>query len=360
MPTWKELSTLADRPIFENTALEWLIAAGPALLVFVALRLLRLLLVRRSRKLAEHFASETGRSMVDVLASTRSWFLLLLSLYLASLTLELAPKTSRAVQAVAIIGFLIQAAIWGTALMNLAITRYVRSKMETDAASVTTIAALGFLGRVALWAIVALLALENLGVDVTALVAGLGVGGIAVALAAQNVLGDLFSSLSIVLDKPFVLGDSISVGADSGTVEKIGLKTTRVRSVSGELLIFSNTDLLQSRIRNFKRMRERRALFTVGVTYATGYEKLTALPGLLREAVEAQSNVRFDRAHLKECGGSAINYEVVYFVLTPDYLPYMDIQQAINLRLLKKFAEEQIEFAYPTQTLFLYDSTPRP
>jgi small-conductance mechanosensitive channel len=230
--------------------------------------------------------------------------------------------------------------------------------MESDAASVTTIAALGFLGRVAIWAIVALLAMENLGVDVTALVAGMGVGGIAVALAAQNILGDLFASLSIVLDKPFVLGDNIAVGTDVGKVEKIGLKTTRLRSISGELLVFSNADMLQSRIRNFKRMSERRVVFAVGVTYQTPYEKLAAIPGMLREAVESQSGVRFDRAHLKELAGSSINFEVVYFMLTPDYLPYMDTQQAICLGLVKKFSAEGIELAYPTQKLFVVDSTP--
>ena len=204
-----------------------------------------------------------------------------------------------------------------------------------------------------------LLILENVGVDVTALIAGLGVGGIAVALAAQNILGDLFSSMSIVLDKPFVLGDFIIVGDMMGTVEKIGLKTTRVRSLSGEQLIFSNSDLLGSRIRNFKRMQERRIVFSIGVAYDTPAEKLTAIPGMLRAAVEAQEPVRFDRAHFAKFGDSALIYEVVYFVLKPDYNLSMDIQQAINLRLFREFADRQIEFAFPTQTLHLFhESTP--
>jgi small-conductance mechanosensitive channel len=359
MPQWKEIAAFAERAVFNNTIFEWLVAAGIAILLFVLLRLAKALLVYRTRKLAERFDSETGRSMVDILASTRSWFLMMVAIYAASLTLDVMPKVTHTLRVLTIVLLLIQAAIWGTSLINLAIARYVRSKMETDAASVTTIAALGFLGRVAMWAIVVLLALENLGVDVTALVAGLGVGGVAVALAAQNILGDLFSSLSIVLDKPFVLGDSIAVGADVGTVEKIGLKTTRLRSVSGELLVFSNSDLLQSRIRNFKRMYERRVLFSVGVTYQTPYDKLAAIPGMLREAVESQAGVRFDRAHLKELGGSSINFEVVYFMLTPDYLPYMDTQQAINLWLVKTFATQAIELAYPTQTLYINDNTPR-
>jgi small-conductance mechanosensitive channel len=209
------------------------------------------------------------------------------------------------------------------------------------------------LGRLALWSTVALLVLANLGIDVTAMVAGLGIGGIAVALAAQNILGDLFASASIVLDKPFVIGDFIIVGEDMGTVEHIGLKTTRVRSLSGEQLVFANNDLLKSRIRNFKRMNERRAAFGIGVTYQTPAEKLAAIPAMLREAVEAQSPTRFDRAHFKQYGDSALLFEVVYYVLSPDYNLYMDIQQAINLAVFRRFAEEQIEFAHPTYTVCL-------
>lgn len=360
MPSWKEFAEYLRRPVYQNTVLEWLIAAGIAILVFAVLRLAKAILVRRTRRLAEHFDSDWGQSMADILVGTRTWFLIIVSLFVGTISLDLAPGTTRTLHSLTIIAILVQAAIWGTALLNLLITRYVRQRMETDAASVTTIAALGFLARVVLWSVVVLLAMENLGVDVTALVAGLGVGGIAVALAAQSILGDLFASLSIVLDKPFVLGDSITVGNDAGTVEKIGLKTTRLRSLSGEQLIFSNTDLLKSRIHNNKRMVDRRIQFSIGVTYQTPHEKLAAIPAILREAVEAQSPVRFDRAHLKEFGPSSINYDVVYFVLTPDYNVYMDIQQSIYLQLFARFESERIEFAYPTQTLFVYDSAPRP
>jgi small-conductance mechanosensitive channel len=198
-----------------------------------------------------------------------------------------------------------------------------------------------------------LLALDNMGVNITGLVAGLGIGGIAVALALQNILGDLFASLSIILDKPFVIGDFIVVDQLMGTVEHVGLKTTRIRSLSGEQVIFSNAGLLQSRIRNFKRMAERRVVFTVGVTYQTPYEKLARISALLREAVELQQGVRFDRAHFKEYGDFALVYEIVYFVTSPDYNKYMDIQQAINFEIYRRFQQEGLEFAYPTQTLFV-------
>jgi len=167
------------------------------------------------------------------------------------------------------------------------------------------------------------------------------------------VLGDLFASISIVLDKPFVIGDFIIVGDMLGTVEHIGIKTTRVRSLFGEQLIFSNNDLLNSRIRNYKRMDERRIVFSIGVVYQTPYEKLSAIPGMVREIVEAQEQTRFDRAHFSKFGDFALIYEIVYYVKIPDYNAYMDIQEAINLEIYRKFQEQGIEFAYPTQTVFV-------
>jgi small-conductance mechanosensitive channel len=197
--------------------------------------------------------------------------------------------------------------------------------------------------------VLVLLALANLGVEVTPLITGLGIGGIAVALAAQSILGDLFGSLTILLDKPFLVGDFIIVGDQMGTIEKIGIKTTRVRALSGEQLVFSNTDLLSSRIRNFKRMYERRVVFSVGVVYETPVEKLQRIPEIIRQSILTQPQTRFDRAHFNTFGAYSLNFEAVYFVTTPDYNRYMDIQQAINLELVRRFGEEHIEFAYPTQ-----------
>jgi small-conductance mechanosensitive channel len=189
--------------------------------------------------------------------------------------------------------------------------------------------------------------------DISAFVASLGIGGIAVALALQNVLGDLFASLSILLDKPFVIGDFIVVGDMAGTVESVGLKTTRIRSLSGEQLIFSNSDLLGSRVRNFKRMEERRVAFEIGVVYGTSSEALREIPELVRKAVESQENARFDRSHFKGFGESSLDYESVYYMNVPDYAAYMDTQQAINLALYEEFEERGIEFAFPTRTIFV-------
>jgi small-conductance mechanosensitive channel len=201
--------------------------------------------------------------------------------------------------------------------------------------------------------VVLLVALDNLGIDVTALVAGLGIGGVAVALSVQNILGDLFASLSIILDKPFVIGDFLIIDDYMGSVEYVGLKTTRVRSLSGEQLIFSNSDLLKSRIRNYGRMFERRVVFSIGVTYDTPREKLRRIPGIIQKAIEAEDKTRFDRSHFMKYGDYSLQFETVYYVLSADYNSYMDIQQAIYFAIHEAFEQEQIEFAYPTQTLFV-------
>ena len=233
------------------------------------------------------------------------------------------------------------------------LTGYTQRELEADRGAATMMSALGFVVKLALWSALLLIALDTLGFHVSTLITGLGVGGVAVALAVQNILGDLFASLSIVLDKPFVLGDFVIVDDHLGTVERIGLKSTRVRSLWGEQIVFSNTDLLKSRLRNYGRMFERRIVFPLGVTYQTPRAKLELIPKIIREAIQAQEKTRFDRSHLKEFGDFAINFESVYYVLVPDYNVYMDIQQAINLQIHRRFEEEGIEFAYPTQTLFV-------
>lgn len=344
---------LLDYSWYGNAGVRWVVALATAIVLWVILRVAKAVLQGRMEKWSGRWQSEWPEAVAALLARTRFWFLAIESLYLGTLVLVLPDKVRSIIDSAALLVLLIQAALWGNAFLTFWLNRYVKRRIETDAAAVTTISALGFLGRLALWSLVLLLALANLGVDITALIAGLGVGGIAIALAAQNILGDLFASLSIVLDKPFVLGDFIIVGDCLGSVEHIGLKTTRVRSLSGEQLVFSNNDLLQSRIRNYKRMQERRVVFSLGVTYETPHEKLAAIPAAICEIVGAQEQTRFDRAHFKEYGDCSLNFEVVYYVLTADYNVYMDIQQAINLEIYRKFEKEGIEFAYPTRTLYV-------
>ncbi|HVW66222.1 MAG TPA: mechanosensitive ion channel family protein [Candidatus Peribacteraceae bacterium] len=204
-----------------------------------------------------------------------------------------------------------------------------------------------------LWTLGVLLVLSNIGINVLSLVTGLGIGGVAVALAVQNILGDIFSSFSIYLDQPFKEGDFIIVGQDMGTVKRVGMKSTRILSLSGEEIVISNRELTSVRVQNYKRMKERRVVFTIGVTYDTPVDKMKAIPETIKKIIESQSPTRFDRAHFSAFADSSLNFEIVYYVLDPDYTKYMDIQQTINLELMKAFAKDKIEFAFPTRTVYV-------
>lgn len=344
---WQKIIADLEVVVYGNSIRQWIIAVAAAIATFLLAKLIQAILVSRLTKITQKFQTDTGALVVAAIASIRLWFLFGLSLFVGSLLLGLPPKTTVIINTAATVLVLLQAALIGNALLTLLIQGYSQKNLQTDAAGVTTVTTLGFLGRLALWTVIALLVLQNLGINVTALVTGLGIGGIAIALAAQNVLGDLLASLSIIFDKPFVLGDFIIVGEQMGTVEKIGIKTTHLRSLSGEQLIISNADLLKSRIRNCKRMQERRIVFTIGVTYQTPVEKVPSIAKFLREAVERESNIRFDRAHFKGFAASSLEFETVYFVLSPDFNLYMDIQQSINLWLLERFTAEGIKFASP-------------
>ncbi len=340
-----------DKVYYHNSIRTWGIALLIVLASWVGLSFVKWLFVKRLLKLAEKTKSTLDDLVIELVRETRGWFLLVVSLYAGAFVLSLPEKVARIVSTVTVILSLVQGAVWSNALLSYLLSA---GAGEQDGEKATAISALGFLGKIAIWSTFLLLMLDNIpGVHVSSLIAGFGVAGVAVALAVQSILGDLFAALSIVLDKPFVIGDFVVVDDYSGTVEKIGLKSTRIRSLSGEQLIFSNTDLLSSRIRNFKRMKERRVVFTIGVTYETPYEKLKAIPDIVRESIESQENTRFDRCHFKSFGDSSLNYEIVYYVTIPDYNVYMDTQQNINLMLVKEFAERGIEFAYPTQTIFL-------
>jgi small-conductance mechanosensitive channel len=350
--------TFLHRVVAGNEVWTWFVALGICVAIFTSLRLAKWAIHRRLLAREQRAPSEVTRLMADLVRRTQVLFLFTISLFVASLVLNLPPTASRGISVLAILALLIQLAMWGNRLITYWVSREIRRQLEQekDAATATTLNAVGFLAKIALWTVVLLIALENIGVDVTALIAGLGIAGVAVALALQNVLGDLFASISIVVDKPFLVGDFIVVGDTSGTVERIGLKTTRIRSLTGEQVILANSDLLGSRIRNYKRMRERRVAFTFRITYDTPPELLERIPQTVREIIEGVPNTRFDRVHFKEYGDFALIFEVVYYVLVPDYSVYMDIQQAINLELLRRFKEMGIRFAYPTQVVYIQPS----
>ena len=351
------MTELLETEIFGNSLIAWSIAGGIVVATWLVLGVAKRIVRGRLHALASRGGLPALSIAEQAVARTGQWFLLLIALFAGSRAVVWPAAQDALITRVVVLALLLQLGLWATAALRELVLQRRKAQLEEDPGAVAAIDMLGFVGRVAVWSFIVLLALDNLGVNITALVAGLGVGGIAVALAAQNILGDLFASLSIVLDKPFVVGDFIIVGDYLGSVEKVGLKTTRVRSLSGEQLIFSNTDLLSNRIRNYGRMFERRVVFAIGVTYQTPLDKIREIPGIIRAAIESQDKARFDRAHFQKHGDFALVFEAVYYVLSPDYNTYMDIQQGINLRIHERFAEAGIEFAYPTQTVFVTGGT---
>ncbi|MBW6495887.1 MAG: mechanosensitive ion channel family protein [Burkholderiaceae bacterium] len=348
---------LLDLSIAGNPAIDWLKALLWVVLSVGAMKILKPKLVSRARKWAGRTENSWDDAVVHAMAVTRWSLIALIALSLASNELILKPVVERWIHGAAMAAFFVQIGLWVGSFLDSWIRSARQRGLEVDPSATSALSMMSFLARVALWSVLLLLLLSNFGFDVTTLIAGLGIGGIAIGLALQSILGDLFASLSIVLDKPFQVGDFIIVDQLTGTVENIGLKTTRVRSLSGEMLVFSNADLTKTRLRNFKQMQERRAVFKFGVTYATTPAQLEAIPGMVRKIAAGLPNVRFDRCHFVAFGDSSLEFEVVYWMLTSDYTAYMDAQQAINLALLRRLTEEGVDFAFPTRTLIL--ETPR-
>jgi small-conductance mechanosensitive channel len=250
------------------------------------------------------------------------------------------------------VAMMVQIGLWLSLFLNMLIVGYASRHSAGQGALANAVSLVRVLVEVAVWSIVLLVVFSTLGINVTAMVAGLGIGGIAIGLAAQGIFADLFSSLAIVFDRPFVQGDFVVFGDKAGTVENVGIKSTRLRALTGEQLVLSNANLLSQTIHNYQKLRERRILFGFGVTYQTPYALMRQIPLCVRKIVSEIESARFDRCHFKALGDSALEFEVVYFVLDADYNRYMDIQQTINLELMRQFEDMGIEFAYPTQTLF--------
>jgi small-conductance mechanosensitive channel len=340
--------------VWNNSIKEWLVATGILVAGVIILWVLRWGV---SRYLPEpEYSGEDGAAgmATAVFRRTLMPFIVILSAVAGLQVLQLPENLSPWISSIAMAALITQITLWANAVVDISLARIRRRISRQNAERETTLRAAGFLAKLLLGALALLLIVDNIpGVEITALLASLGVAGIAVALAVQNVLSDLFASLSILLDKPFVIGDFIIVDNYLGTVKHIGLKTTRLESLSGEQLIFSNNDLLKSRLRNYQRMQERRVVMPFGVTYQTPYEKVEQIPVTVKQIIENQDMVRFDRAHFQAYGKFALEFEVVYYVLSPDYNLFMDKNQAILLAIFRAFEKAGIEFAYPTQTLYL-------
>lgn len=330
------------------------IALAVALLAYLAMSLVLRYVLSRMRSLAQRSENRMDDMALEVLGGTNRAFLLLAAVLVGLGMLDLPDRWNDRVAHLWFIALALQLGLWMTRAFTIGLRRYEERHSSAGMTQVSASATLlSWMLRTAVWAVVVLAVLSNLGVNVTAFVASLGVGSIAIALAVQNILGDLFASLSIAVDKPFEVGDAIGFGDLSGTVQHIGLKTTRMRSTSGEEIVVGNADLLKQVVRNYRRMGDRRIAFKFGVSYETTPEQLEAIPGVVRRLIESRPSLRLDRVHFQALGAESLDFEVVYFVTDPNYGLYMDEQQRINLELLREFAALGVHFAFPRRVVQL-------
>lgn len=349
-----DIRELGQAVYYGNTLAAWTKAVLTFALWFTVAPLARAFIARRVRsRIATHPVAFLllMRTLID---STARVFMVAVATYLALRWLKTPLKVDRFMDTTILVVVWWQIGHWLSAIVRHAIdTRRGREAAGADGAASLNI--LRFVGVMVAWLVAFLMLLTNLGIKIGPLVAGLGIGGIAIALAVQNLLGDLFASLSIALDKPFRVGDFLVIGEEKGTVEQIGIKSTRLRSLSGEQIVISNGDLLKSRVRNYGLLYERRGSFSISIVYETPRATVREVPALIEAAIRAQPKTRFERAHFASFGSSALLFEAVYFVLDAEYGTFMDIQQAINLQLMDDFAARGIVFAYPTSRQFMIE-----
>ena len=349
----------SERIFYGNSIADWLVAAIVGIAVWSGLSLLRRLIGARSQRYSTVHRATPIRLLYYLNDNTKQLSFLAVAVYAAQEDLALPPKVQHVVSNAVLILLLIQVGLWAgrSVRFYLELKEMERGADRLFAGSLDVI---NFVARMLIWSLLILVALDNLGVNITALLAGLGVGGVAVALALQNILGDLFASLSIALDKPFVVGDNLNIDVYTGVVEHIGIKTTRLRSESGEQIILSNADILKSRVRNYGRMPEQRVLATLRVAYATPAATLAEIPKLLEGIVREQATARFERCHLKSLGETSLQFELSYFAQQPRQNPLLDLQQVVNYRIIDEFRRLGIDFALPAQRVVLETAAREP
>lgn len=325
----------------------YLLGAGVALLSYFLILGVKVLFSTRIAKWIGHTKNRWDDIVADTIEKTSQFFIASSALYIAYNFIPHAKRYNVYAWRIYFIVLMWQISIWAFTLLDKWISAAIKRRTQKNPATANSVSLIQLVFRFLLFSFIFLFTLSNLGIKVTTIIAGLGVGGIAVALALQKILGDLFSSLSIVLDKPFVVGDFIVLDQYMGTVEKIGLKTTRIRSLSGEQIIISNSDLLATRIRNFKRMHERRVVLILSVTPETTPENLETAVSIMTNVIRSKNRVRFERCHFMKINPAALDIETVYWVLSDDYDLHMDIQQAILMEVRQAFKNHGIDFASP-------------
>jgi small-conductance mechanosensitive channel len=336
-----------------NSTYQWLTAAVVFFATITLIKIFEMVVENRLKAFAKKTRTEIDDIILNAIKSIHWPFYVYAGVYIALGFLDIPAILQQWAYYIFLIGVTYYVIKFLQSFVEFGTDKIISKTKEESEMNEGIVRMISTLIKIALWVVAMVLILANLGYNVTSLVAGLGIGGIAIALAVQNILGDLFNSLAIYFDKPFKIGDFVVVGEYMGIVKKVGIKTTRIQALQGEELVFSNSDLMSARIQNFGVMQKRRIVFTVGVTYQTSAEKLRAIPDMVKEIINKQEQVEVDRVHFKTFGDSALIYEVVYYVLTGDYNQYMDIQEQINLGIVNRFEKEKIDIAYPTQTVFI-------
>lgn len=346
------MEDILNQIFFGNTVLVYAKALGLFIIGIIVIKIFRSIVLKQLKKWAE----KTNTTLDDfiILGIQKSIVPILYYgiFYFAVKTLSISTTLDSILNVLSILVIVFFAIRLITSTLDFSIVSYA-SRQEGEDKKAKQLKSISALARFVIWGIGFIFLLDNLGFDISAIVAGLGIGGIAVAIAAQAILGDLFSYFVIFFDRPFELGDFIIVDDKTGTVEHIGIKTTRIRALSGEQLVISNTDLTSARVHNYKKLQRRRVVFQIGVIYQTPAEKLKVIPELVKQIIVATPDTEFDRGHFKSFGDFSLNFEFVYYVLSADYAIYMNIQQAINMEIFNKFEAEGIEFAYPTQLVYV-------
>lgn len=346
------METFWQSSFWGNTVMDWGIALGIIIVTSLAARIIQRSVLKKVQVYAARTDSMLDDFLIKLVQKNVMPVVYAIAVYAGLQHLNLPEQATRVLKVAMLVltVFFIVSAINGAfsyIFMRYAAKGAESGQQEKQAKGILLIV------KVILWIAGVIFLADNLGYNITAIITGLGIGGIAIALAAQTILGDLFSYLVIFFDKPFETGDFIVIGDKSGIVEYIGIKTTRLRTLSGEQLVVANTDLTNSRVQNFKRMEKRRIVFSLGVVYETGGKKMRSIPMLLEQIISCRESVEFDRAHFSGFGDFSLNFEVVYYIMSADYTQYMNCQQAIYFDILDRFEEEGIEFAYPTQKLFV-------
>ena len=335
-----------------NTVLNYLTCVGMFLLFVIIIKVVEIVVLKRLKKWAKKTATTIDDFLINIIEKIIVPFVYFLSFYVSVKTLNLSAELSKGLNVLTMAVLTVFIARLITRLISHSLVLYwtKTSKSESLEHSLKGILKVT---KFVVWALAIIFFLDNLGFKISTVIAGLGIGGVAIALAAQALLKDLFSYFSIIFDRPFEIGDFIIVGDLLGSVEHIGIKTTRIRSLGGEQLVFSNSDLTDSRLRNYKRMQKRRVVFKLGVTYNTPLSKLKEIPSIIENIIKSIKDTTFDRAHFLAYGDFNLEIEVVYYVLSSDYNKYMDLQQEINFAIKGEFEKRGIDFAFPTQTVYL-------